>query len=295
MAKRTEHPSEWSIRFEDTSTLRAVADAVSVVQQRVSMRVAKDDDRYVLSIDTGDFGMNSVVCVRLYIESDFVTCESSVGFEFCISCQQLQVALDSSACSHGSLLLSGKESTVTLQVTSNVDGQEERTTLSCLVDNERPTLIEPITMCTRLEIEVPGLREFLKKARKFHAERMRLRIFLHEEMGMVYSLVIYSLEADVEHEQMSYYPATRDEDNSLRLASGMGDSVKRNISRMTPHYNSLFAVERLDSILKVFTTRKLLADLKQGLPMLLTNRIGGGSEENESFVRYLIAPLNDDN
>jgi hypothetical protein len=292
----------WVVSFPDCLGIRAVFEAMGAVLQRVTVRIVpvQSPPGYVLMADGADLGMTCCASARLHIELERVRLKSAESIEFCVDCKHVTTALDSGFCVHGGVLIEGHGDRVVVRVRS-AEGQtqDETSWLKTFVDNESTPEFTSIEehLGLRIEIDIGRFRELIKKARKWHAELVRVRIQMHKEGANHTSLVRFSFEGDADYEQGFLNQVTRDEDGSLRVRA-VGDScdehdaARRLCERATVHFDAAFNVDRIESFLKNLPTRMLLADVGQGMPMMLKHDIGGGS--GESCIRFLIAPVNDE-
>ena len=296
--KRAAAEPDWSIEFPDANNLRAVVDAVTAVMQRVPLKVARNPETggYVLMVDGADIGMTCCVSARLQLDAERVVLdEAEEAITFCVDCKHVQTALDSNMCAHGTLVLSGHGDRVQVRVRNpDAPSQDETSELRTFVDSEGATVIEPLTFATRLDVDIVALREIIKKARKWHAETMTIRIKLHTQGARQLSMVSLSIRGDADHEQRFYHDATRDGDGSLvvRAASDGGDARSLVGDGLDLHFEGTFMVDRIDSFVRIVPHRMLSCHVMRGMPLMLTYAIGG--DEGASHIRYLVAPINDE-
>lgn len=299
--KRTTRTPEWRILFEDASALRGVVDAVSAVMQRVIFKVAKppNSDTYMLMFDGADVGMTCCVSARLHIDSLTMNGEEE-EFQFCVECKHLSVAIDNPSCAHGSLVMEG-HSDATIHI--RMQDPEQRSHADCselstFVDALKQIELNTLDFKLNIEIDLSKLREMIKKARKTHAEHIRIQIFLRDEGTKQQSLVIFSVRGDAYHCQKFSHETSKDEDGSLRVrAVADGDMHLEEDVDVTPEFEGLFPVEKIDAFIKILPCRMIIAQVMQGMPLMMTHKLGGGvagnSATEESRIRFLIAPINE--
>ena len=297
--KRSRTP-EWRILFEDASALRGVVDAVSAVMQRVVFKVAKVEgfDTYMLICDGADVGMTCCVSARLHIDSLTINNGEEEEFQFCVECKHLAVAIDNPSCSHGSLVMEG-HSDATIHV--RMQDPEQRSHADCseldtFVDAVKPIELNTLDFQIKIEIDLSKLREMIKKARKTHAEHVRIQIYLRDQGNKQQSLVIFSVKGDAYHCQKFSHETSKDEDGSLRVrAVADGDSNLEEVDELRPDFEGLFPVEKIDAFIKILPCRMITAAVMQGMPLMMTHRLGAGHSTtgDDSHIRFLIAPINE--
>ena len=293
--KRHSPGADWAIEFEDASSLRAIVDAVAAVMQRVTFKVQRNRaGLYVLAVDGADLGMTCCVSARLQIEENMIDVGGTGGdFFFCVDCKHVQTALDSTAASHGTLVIEGVGERVHVRVrVADTHTHDETSELKTFVDSERPTEIRPLEFSTRVEIDLAQIKEIIKKARKWHAETMRMRI----ELDRTYSRASFSFKGDADHEQRFYNQTQTDEDGSMvvRAASDGGDARDGFAGSGTHHFEGVFLIDRIDSFVRILPTRMVNAFVMRGMPIMFTHTFGASASEDESYIRYLVAPINED-
>jgi len=296
--KRAAPTPDWSIEFPNANDLKAIIDAVTAVMQRVPIKVVRHAETggFVIMVDGADIGMTCCVSARLHIEAERVTLDPGEReFTFCVDCKHVQTALDSTSCAHGTLVLSGHGDRVHVCVRNpDAPSQDETSELKTFVDSERTTEIRPLEFATRLDVDVVALKEVIKKARKWHAEMMKIRISLRQQGARHLSMVAISISGDADHEQRFYHETTRDDDGSLvvRAASDGGDARAGCGDDLEPHFEGTFLVDRIDSFVRIVPQRMVSCNVMRGMPLMLTYPIGG--DEGASHIRYLVAPVNDE-
>lgn len=300
--KRARATPEWTINLDDASGLRSVLDAVSAVTQRVHFRVARNEgrDTYQLMFDGADVAMTCCVSARLHIDSVvFNKPNHDDEFAFCIDCKQLQIALDNPSCAHGSLTLQYcSDATIHCRMQdpeqmSHADCSE----LNTYMDASEPIKLNNLEFDMKLEIDLSKLREMVKKATKCHSEHLRIQIYLHQRGGRQFSLVVFSVRGDAYHCQKFFHETSRDEDGSLRVRAVADGDAGLVDDDAVPEYEAIFPVEKINAFIKILPCRMVVGTLKQGMPLMMTHKLGGGvasaSTTDDSSVRFLIAPVNE--
>lgn len=301
--KRTRNTPEWTILFDSTTALRGVVDAVAAVMQRVIFQVKKPEgsDHYMLMFDGADVGMTCCVSARLRIDTVTFGKEERENFEFCVECKHLQVAIDTSSCAQGSLVMEG-HSDATIHVRMQDPKQRshaEYSELQTFVDGgSEPVKLHDMDFDDKIEIDLCKLRDMIKKARKIHAEHLRIEVYLRDEGPKQLSLVVFSVRGDAFHETQFLHETSRDEDGSLRVrAAADGEYDLEDVAEhMTPKFQGLYPVDRVDAFVKILPVNMIVASVMQNMPILMTHRLGGGiasTGSDDSHIRFLIAPINE--
>lgn len=287
--------AEWAIEFEDVASLRAVVDAAAAIElKRVMFKVALVSGNYFLMLDGRDHGNTCFVSARLKLDNVWIK-DDSQDFTFCVESSHLLYSIDNPSMAHGTLLLTGVGDGVNVTLHDTDPNYDEESKLPTFVDSDDMPEVETLDFDTQLEMDVPKLQNIFKKAQKFKAEHMRIRIFL-EKKGMKHcSLVIFSIEGEAYHSQKFYHETSRHEDGSLIVhASPAAGDDKFEFSDKTPVYNHKFIISYVDAFIKKLPSRKVIARVQQGMPLLLYHNLGGDIDES-SNVRFLLAPsLEDD-
>ena len=148
---------------------------------------------------------------------------------------------------------------------------------------------------TRIEIDLPRLREVIKKARAWHSERLRVQIYLRDAGAKQCSLVKFCVEGDARYEQSFYNEATRDVDGSLRIrAVNEGEAHERSLGMCAPHFEGVFLLDKIEAFVKILPTRMVFAEVSAGMPIMLWHQLGGSADDVYSRIRFLVAPVSDE-
>lgn len=302
--KRPQRSPDWSIVFEDASALRAVVDAVATVMTRVSFKVCKIKGAYFLSVDSADVAF--VCCVSARLQLDKVTFHSTraeeecrneeEGFNFCVDCKHVSSAIDTPSCAHLSLTMEGHmdDAKIVLKMLDpETHTHEVCSELSTYLEEPQMSL-QSMDFKTTLEVDLTHLREMIKKSRKAHAEHLQIRIFLKTLSHKNISLVTFSIDGDFYHEQKFCHETTRDEDGSMVVRAAADGSQKlMDASEDEPFFKASFPIEKIENFVKNLPCKMLAAQVGAGMPILLNYPLGGASDDS-SHIRFLIAPVNEE-
>lgn len=298
--KRARASVEWTILLDDASGLRSILDAVQAITQKVFFRVKKMDETYMLMFDGADMGMTCCVSARLQVDSVvFARPPEGDEFTFCVDCKQLKISLNNPSCSHGSFSIEYfSDATIHCRMQDpEQKSHEDCSVLNTYVDVKPSIELDDMTFDIKLEIDLSKLREMIKKARDSHSEHIRIRIFLRTDAARQFSLVIFSSAGDAYHAQRFSHETSRDEDGSLRVRAVADGEASLFDEDDTPEYQGVFPVDKIEAFTKVLPCRMIVATVTQGMPLMMTHQLGGGiaaPAANNSMVRFLIAPINDD-
>lgn len=300
--QRVRPTAEWSLLLEDASGLRSILDAVQAITQRVFFRITKVADTYMLMFDGADVGMTCCVSARLRIDNVFIhrTEGAEEGeFTFCVDCKQLKIALNNPSCAHGCFKIEYySDATIHCRMQDPEQlSHEDCSVLDTYVDVKTPIELDDMEFDTKIEIDLSKMREMIKKARDTHSEHMRIRIFLRTDGSRQFSLVMFSVKGDAYHCQKFAHETSRDEDGSLRVRAVADGDASMFEDDDGAEYEAMFPVEKLEAFIKVLPCRMIVATVQQSMPLMMTYTLGGGiatGEANNSSVRFLIAPINED-
>ena len=192
--KRQKPLPDWVIVFEDASALRLIVETVSAVMTRVMFKVKKRaGGLYFLCVDGSDSGHTCCISARLQLENvTWNASDSSDEFSFCVECKHVLTAVDPSS-SGGTLTIQGNSHNATVTFRLQDPEQpchEDVSELSTFVDGEAEFKLTPMDFQTILEIDLSKMREIIKKARKSHAEILRVRIFVQDQGSKKLSMVM---------------------------------------------------------------------------------------------------------
>lgn len=298
---RAEEPKyDWCIHIQDTSGFRAVIDAMASVLPRANIQVCKygEEGDYLLTSSGADLASTSIVSVRLFLSGEHVrNPREEEKIEFCVDCKIIRDAVNTTTASHSMLRLEGHGDRVHVCVYGGTDSTACATAqLKRLVHNDEPVELMPLEMATRVEMNIFKLREFIKLAHKWHAEHMRLRIFLRSVGSVTFSRVVYSFDGDADYAESFCNPVSKDEDGSLYCVAD-GESTPEDPEggergEEDLHFEGVFGIDRIDAFIKIIPTKKLYCDVAQDMPFMCTHNLGDGTR-TDSVIYFVTAPIND--
>lgn len=293
--KRSGRPADWSIVFEDASALRNVVDAVLAVMPRGVFKVAKQGSHHFLMVDGADAANTCCVSARLQLDTVDLPEGAEESFEFCVECKHVLTAIDSASCAHGKLTVEGHDDKVRLRVHDpDQRSHEDCSEIPTYVDFEPPVDLLTMTYGTLLEIDMAKLRELIKKARKSKCDLLRIAIHLKDRGAKQQSLVVFSVDGEAYHSQAFCHETTRDEDGSLVVrAAPDGSDDLFDTSGTDPTFEGVYPIEKVEAFIKSLPCRMLGAKVQSDLPLMLSHTLGGASDDS-SHVRFLVAPVNED-
>lgn len=297
--KRTGAMTDWSITFEDSAALRGVMEAVSAVVQRVSCRIIPSPDGGCqLAFDCRDPGFTCFLTARLRVE----TCSNcSTVISFCVECKHLLTAIESPSCSHGCVIIEGNGDKINVRV-HDPDRQShaEYCTLNTFVDEHTPEEMDEMEFDTKIELDIAKLREMLKKAKKTHAEHLRIRVNLLTNGTSQRSLVRFSVHGDAYYSQLFFHDAQQDEGGSLRVRAvndGQNEVYEDLYDDENNVYDATFPIDKIDAFTKILPCKVIEASVTRGIPLMMTHNFNGGVvnvPDEGSTIRFLIAPVHVD-
>lgn len=304
-SKRKHHEMrapDWTILFEDVTSLRCLMDAASAVMQRVNCNVVKEKggDKYMLAVDGADQTYSCCVSSRIRLDRvTFATDAPLEEFTFCVECKHVLCAIDNPSCAHGSLVMEchSEDATIHLRMQDpDQRSQEDSAVLSTFVDGNEPEGLEDMDFKMILEMDMTKLREIIKKASKVHAELLRIRIYLSDRGPKQRSLAVFSIDGDLYFCQKFCHETTVDADKSLvvRAVPQEGsDEDLFDVDGLEPEFEGRFPVEKINAFVKSLSCRMIAAKVMKGMPLLLNHSVNGANDES-SYIRFLVAPINED-
>jgi hypothetical protein len=298
--KRGRSTPDWTIVFDDTVSLRCVVESAAAVMSRVIFKVQKIGEFYFLTVDGADVGYTCCVSARLQLDNvSFSTPGTETSeFTFCVDCKQMLYSIDNPSCSHGCLRMEGHTSNATIHlILSDPDqrNSEDCSELSTFVDGEPAQSLCSLNFSMHLEIDLTKLRDIVKKARKAHAEHLNIRIFTKTRGSKELSLVIFSIKGESKHEQKFCNEVKTDEDGS-RVVRAAADRLNEEVFDTEEDksvFEGTFPIEKIDAFVKNIPVRMIVAKVDNGMPLMLTHKLGAGEDEG-SRVYFLVAPRNED-
>tara|TARA_B110001450_G_scaffold126791_1_gene119336 strand:+ start:1027 stop:1938 length:912 start_codon:yes stop_codon:yes gene_type:complete len=297
--KRLKKRPDWTITFDDPSSLRATMEAVNAVMQRCTFRIHKVDDHHFLMIDGADHGCTCCVSVRLQLYNVTFSdpekeCEE---FEFCVECKHVLVAIESAATSQ--VVVEGYSETAKIDIRvldPNQMAMEDAATLSTFVDGDEKVELKTLKMDMVIQIDLPRIRDLLKKARKSHSELLTIKVFVDKSGGQERSLLLFMCMGDTNHRQTICSETVRGDDGSL-LVKGCPDDGRNDfdIDNDTPVFDDTFPIEKIEAFVKNpgLHQNKMDAHAHKGMPLMLNIGLNGSTDDS-SHIRFLVAPVNPD-
>ena len=300
-SKRSKPTPDWEIVFEDVTPLRLIVETVSAVMTRVMFKVVrKPGGLYFLCVDGADSGL--VCCVSARLQLDNVKWNvpeetETAEFTFCVECKHVLTAVEPSP-TGGSLTIQGNshDATVTFRMQDpDIPSHEDSSELSTFVDGETGFKLTAMNFQTILEIDLSQMRAMIKKARKSHAECLRIRIFVDDKGSKKYSLVTFSVKGDHQrHEQKFCHEIHHHEDGSMVVrAAADGETNIFDTLSIDPVFDHGFPVDKIESFVKNLPTRMIMAKVKSGLPIMFSHNLKGANDETQ-HIRFLVASSNED-
>jgi hypothetical protein len=294
--KRGRPVPEWSITFDDVTSLRSVVEAAGAVMQKVIFKVSKIGEHYFLMVDGADPGVTCFVSARLQLHKvAFYAEDHAHEFTFCVECGELLTSIDIPSCAHAALIMEGHDQSTSIHVRlldPELRSCEDSSELNTYVDGDERRIISPLTYNMILEIDLVKLRELIKKARKARAELLRICISTRSAGSKERSVVLFSVKGESLHKQTFCHETSKDEDGSLIVrAAPDGSETLFDVEAKDVIFDSTFPISKIDAFVKTIPTRMLTAKLNSGIPLMLTHQLGG--VDDESHIHFLVAPVND--
>jgi hypothetical protein len=302
--KRSRKP-EWSCTFYDSAALRGIVEAVQAIVQRVVFKIARPEgsDRFMLMFDGADPGMSCWVSARLNIDQVEFAGEPD-EFTFCVCCKQLMVSIDNSTCSHGLLTLEGHSDGTVLVIAQDPDQRAslDLSRINTFVETKEEDELKDMKLDLTLEMDVGKLKELIKKARKSHAETLRVEVYLKKEGNLEVSKVIFSVDGDAYHAQSFCHEVTRGDDGSISVRAAVeGGGHEWDELDVAPTLKASYPIGMIDAFVKILPVRILKAQAQTGMPLVMTHELNGGilnacgtACNTRSHIRFVVAPLNDE-
>jgi hypothetical protein len=297
MSKRSAPSPTWYAKFDDVSPLRGIVEAVQNVVSRVTFKIARanEDSPYFLKVDTADVAYVSCISVRYQLEKVFATTNE---IKFCVDCKHIAPCLSNIRQEH-TLTLEGHEDQANPKIiirTCDPDHPSHETTteLDTFVDSDNVQLF-PMDHDILLEIDLLMFRGLLKQAQVAKAEQIVIQIYIKEMAGKSISFTRFSVQGEFKHASSFCHEVSKDEDGSMVVRAAT-DSMHNlfDTADIEPLYEGIFPVEKVAGFMKPLQCRMLVAKAKQGMPIMFSHSIGG-STDDVSHIRFLIAPVNSDN
>lgn len=297
--KRAQSAPDWRIDIDDVFALKAVVDAVTTVLQRVTFKVVPKEGNYELAVDGADLGMTCCVSARLQLDKEKVAlnvdAEGAEGFTFCVDCKHIQAAMDSTQCLHSALRMEGRDDRVVVTVgDESMAHTKETSELRTYVTTDQHQGIKPLSFSSMLDLPIPQIKEVIKKARKWHAELMRIRVEYQrkESAGSYPCFITLSISGDCDFQLRTCGMVEKQSDGSMNIKPSDDQETMRVSSEdLEMHFDGLFMVDKIDSFVKTIPARVAKAYVKQDMPILFDHDLGYG---DGSYIRFLIAASNEE-
>lgn len=300
--KRSRTP-DWKIVFDDAESIRSMVAAVGpVLQSRITFKVERKDGRNFLMVDGNDLGFVCCVSARLQLEDvTFPLKEDDAGdlqFEFCVETEKMAMALDVPMHRDLSLSLAGFDATADVEVTFfDADhGTHQAKSVLKTFEHDGSNPLKAMEFDITVELDLFCFKDVIKKARKAaSSDNVRIAIFLATVGQTKLSVVRFEAAGDTfEHRQEFCQEVIMDEDSSIRVRVATdGTHSAFDLDDEEPVFEECFPTEKIDAFLKHVPHRMIFGRIKKGLPLMLHYNING-SDDDSSYVRFLVAPVNDD-
>lgn len=295
--KRGSPTPDWTITFEDASSIRLIVEAASAVMQRALFKIAKSEGGYVLSVDGADIAYTCCVSARLRVENVKFNGEEG-EFMFCIECKHVLIALDASPSACTSVVFEGFEERACIGIRlldPDQGSHESCSELSTYVDGDASPQLTPMDFKITLEMDVYKLKDIIKKARKSHAELLQIRIFYSEEAGRRKSIVIFTVKGDNQVHSVKFcHDLTDEEDGSIVVrAAADGEASLFDYESLKADFDQTYPVDKLESFVKNIPSRMITSYIAPGLPILMRHDLKGVTDGSSS-IKFLIAAVNED-
>ena len=295
--RKTREDASWTITFDDSSALRSVVDAAASIMPRIVFKLAKakeEHDQYYLMVDGGDTSQTCWIHARLLVHDKLqIHSQSASEFEFCVECRHLLIAMDSATLLRGTLLLQGIEADAKLCV-SVVDEDRPATDEYSLLDTyefEQPQQLRDMSFRLTAEIDNIKMKDIIKKARKTHAEHLRIAVQVFGAASVKHSLVRFFIDGDFKHVQSFSQDVIEGEDGNMivRAATEESTNPKGGDAGEAPMFDNRFPVDKVEAFVKNVQGGVLTAMMEQNMPLIFVHDLGDG----KSRVRFLIGPVVD--
>lgn len=296
--KRCDEP-DWSIQFDDLTSLKIIVESAVVVNPRIDFRVKKIGDFYFLMVDGNDQTFTCCLSARLKLNNVCVSSSLEVmdNFTFCIDTKQLLYSMDSPSFAHGCMIIEGYAHNATVHVIlcdPENRNSEERSELKTFVNGGPQQPLEPLPFNMILELDLTKMKDIMRKGRKGHAENLDIKVYIRKEGVKERSLVILSARGDSNHKHTSSNEMTRDEDGSMVVRGHQGGNEGCRVR----HDDNLcfkgsFPFEKIEAFVKNIPVKMIPAKVQNGMPLMMCYNLEAG-ENDESHVRFLVAPKNEE-
>lgn len=311
MSKRPAPPPSWTITFDDPSPLKAIVEAVSNVTRRASFKVVKGADTcFYLKVNSADSGYVCCIAARIKldnvqfrdgkaptkIDNDDDDNDDDDDIKFCVDCKEIAACL-SNILPQASVVLEGDDANATVSIRSfelDTHAHEVKFTLSAYTDDDH-VKIKPIDFKVMLELDVIMLKQLLRLAKTTGTEKVRLRVYFKDNDST--SVTVFSINGKLQAEQKFCADIVQSDDGSTVVrAAPDGSTPLVDVDGMQPEYDNSFLVDKLEGFLKTLQCRMIVSNImpgSKGHPLMFNYRLGGSGDDS-SHIRFLIAPSTDD-
>ena len=236
---------------------------------------------------------------RLLLDDASFSSLTDTGCEFCVDCGQMLVAIDNPSCAHGSVKVQGNDDSNTVKITihdPDSPSHEDTTTMATYMDSEDRIEVE-LDFEYVIEIDLVKLKELIRKARKSHAEHMRISIWLKKTGTATRSLIVYSCEGDhnTTHEQRFCADVVYDPGGAKRTrAMTDGTGTMFDVEGIEPDFSNKYAIGKIEGFLKTVPMRVIVAKVRSDRSILFEHPLNGTtSSDQASYAKFMLAPSYD--
>jgi hypothetical protein len=292
--KRSRVLPDWAITLDDASSFRSIVVAANSIMQRVTFKTVKIDEVYYLITDGSDHAYTCFMSARIVIDK-ISTSTPNESFEFCVDCKSVLISIDNPSCAHCSLIIEGHDSSILLRlVDTESPSHEELSRLDTFFEGDSDMNISPIQYHLTLEIDTGKLREMIKKGKKCNAEHLRINIFTRSTYSKEQSMVLFSVKGGSYHEQKFCHETSKDDSGAMviRAAADGNEATFTEGDQDVTIIDHTYPIEKIDAFVRNLSNQMMVAKMMKGMPLMLTQALGG-TEDNCEYIRFLIAPVND--
>lgn len=296
MAKRQKKLSgkaTWTITFQDASSFRSVVESVGAIMPRVLFKVEKEEDQWFLTTDGSDASVTCFLSARLKLD-DVVVESNETSFRFCVECKHVANAIDSGCIQ--SVVVQGFEQDAKIKITAKDPDRtsyEDGAILNTFMETETGDKLDDMQYTQMLEIDLGKLKEIIKKARKAHAEHLRIQIILKMVASTERSCVIFSVDGEQYHDQKYFHETSQSTDGS-RVVRAAPDGSHDMFDDETEEavFDHMFLLDKIEAFVKNIPCKMITAKVRKGIPMMMEYDLNG--EGKDSHIWFLVAPVNED-
>ena len=285
MAKKS-RTNEWSISFEQTSSLRTLIDVVGNLLTSLSIRIQKKDTYHQLCIDSIDPQHVCVVQARLICENGESLPTEEV--EFCLDSSTFNTCLKSIPL-HYSIQLSKRsgpsQDKIDLTAYESLSNSHTLTfELNTLNDESTRPCLGNIDYAFTIEIDLGTLRNIIKMSSALKASEVQFAI--HEAEGDGKRNSILSISANGDAKLIHNFHSSTVQDETIIRAVTDTRTASIDVDDMTEQYRDTFSEKYLGFFLKSMERQIITMKLSPDRPLLLHYPLG---VEN-SYICFVLAP-----